>query len=528
MSQNSPPFDDTVQLEIMPVDFSDESPIIRCADDNSDEDAMPPVIMRVGSQEEEIGRKKGYLIIAVLFFINLLNYMDRFTIAGVLKDIQTYYDIGNKEDGLLQTIFIATYMVFSPIFGYLGDRYVRKYIMTGGILFWTVVTLAGSFVPNKYFYIFLILRGLVGVGEASYSTIAPTIIADLFAKEQRTRMLMIFYFAIPVGSGLGYIVGANVAKLFGQWQYALRVTPILGLICVALIIFIVKEPKRGMSEGGTNLHNTSFLTDLKELVKNKSFMFSTFGFTCVAFVTGALALWAPLFMQDSISIQGSAPDQASVSLQFGIITVVAGFVGVALGAEGSRHLKKYNPRADPLICAFGLLCCTPFLFFALVLSEHHTAATWALIFIGETFLCLNWAIVADILLYVVIPTRRSTAEAFQILTSHALGDAGSPYLIGQVADLLSGKFKGDPQSAHVQFFTLQLALYITPFICVVGGAFFLTTALFIVDDKEKANKLTQGIVDDVPNYPTHSIEGIPILFRVDEVDDPLEALEAIS
>jgi hypothetical protein len=48
-------------------------------------------------------------------------------------------------------------------------------------------------------------------------------------------------------------------------------------------------------------------------------------------------------------------------------------------------------------------------------------------------LCLNWSIVADMLLYVVIPTRRSTAEAFQILVSHALGDAGSPYVIGVVS-----------------------------------------------------------------------------------------------
>ena len=51
------------------------------------------------------------------------------------------------------------------------------------------------------------LRGLVGVGEASYSTVAPTIIADLFSNQLRTNMLTIFYFAIPVGSGLGYIVG---------------------------------------------------------------------------------------------------------------------------------------------------------------------------------------------------------------------------------------------------------------------------------------------------------------------------------
>ena len=56
-----------------------------------------------------------------------------------------------------------------------------------------------------------------------------------------------------------------------------------------------------------------------------------------------------------------------------------------------------------------------------------------MIFIGETFLCLNWALVTDIVLYVVIPTRRSTAEAGQILFSHLLGDAGSPYLVGVVS-----------------------------------------------------------------------------------------------
>jgi len=55
---------------------------------------------------------------------------------------------------------------------------------------------------------------------------------------------------------------------------------------------------------------------------------------------------------------------------------VAGFLGVGLGAESSRRLKKINPRADPLICAFGLLVCTPFLYFALVLSRYQTAATW--------------------------------------------------------------------------------------------------------------------------------------------------------
>lgn len=92
-------------------------------------------------------------------------------------------------------------MVFAPIFGYYGDRYSRKFIMGFGIALWSTTTLVGSFMPN--YYSFITFRAMVGIGEASYSTIAPTIISDLFVKSLRSKFLAVFYFAIPVGSGLG-------------------------------------------------------------------------------------------------------------------------------------------------------------------------------------------------------------------------------------------------------------------------------------------------------------------------------------
>jgi MFS family permease len=93
---------------------------------------------------------------------------------------------------------------------------------------------------------------LVGIGEASYSCVAPTIIGDLFTNEMRTKMLAVFYLAVPVGSGLGYIVGSNIAQIFNNWKWALRFTPPLGFICVLLLIFVVQEPKRGGAESGSN------------------------------------------------------------------------------------------------------------------------------------------------------------------------------------------------------------------------------------------------------------------------------------
>lgn len=152
--------------------------------------------------------KANAAAILVLVFINLINYMDRSTVAGMMDDIRhdPFFHVNNDRDlGLLQTAFVLCYMLFAPIFGYMGDRYSRKWIMILGLTLWALSTFIGSFMKN--FWAFLVFRAFVGIGEASYSTIAPAIISDLYTKDARSKVLALFYFAIPVGTGLGYIIG---------------------------------------------------------------------------------------------------------------------------------------------------------------------------------------------------------------------------------------------------------------------------------------------------------------------------------
>uniref|UniRef100_A0A8C6M9A0 Protein spinster homolog 1 n=1 Tax=Nothobranchius furzeri TaxID=105023 RepID=A0A8C6M9A0_NOTFU len=451
---------------------SDSAPLF--SDDSEAEGPNGPDAQQHPEEEASgVSRVRAVLIVLTLCYINLLNYMDRFTVAGVLPDIEQYFGIDDGNSGLLQTVFICSYMFLAPFFGYLGDRYNRKYIMSAGILFWSSVTLASSYTPKEHFWALLLTRGLVGVGEASYSTIAPTIIADLYIKEKRTNMLSLFYFAIPVGSGLGYIVGSQVSSATKDWHSALRVSSKRSCLCCHLQC------------GGRPL-NSGALSSI-----SCSFILSTLGFTAVAFVTGSLALWAPTFLYRAAVFTGQKPpcvDEAqcssSDSLIFGIITVITGLLGVASGVQVSRQLRKKTARADPLVCAAGLLLSAPFLYLAIVCAQTSTVATYIFIFLGETFLSMNWAIVADILLYVVVPTRRSTAEALQIVVSHLLGDAGSPSLIGVFSDSLR---KTD--SFLWQFRSLQISLLLCSFVAVVGGAFFLFTALFIEKDRNRAEKL---------------------------------------
>lgn len=445
----------------------------------------------VANMEEEkpkaTSQKRNFFVLFVLLVANLINYMDRYTIAGVLEEVQQFYHITNSQAGLLQTSFIISYMLLSPVFGYIGDRYNRKWPMVFGILFWSLVTLASSFVPSEHYIIFLLLRAMVGVGEASYSTIAPTIIADMFSKTLRTTALSIFYFAIPVGSGMGYIVGSQFAGFMGAWYWSLRVTPLLGIVCAFFVMVFVTEPGRGASDGVVSTSHTPFWEDVKYLLTHKSFIFSTLGFTCVTFVAGGLAFWAPLYVYRSQRLDNSLVEMEPMALYFGVITVLAGLVGVAGGFALAAKLRPITQAADPLICGFGLISGAPFLFLALLLSRNSPILTWVMIFLGETLISLNWALVTDILLYTVIPTRRSTAEALQILISHMFGDAGSPYLLGLISDTISDSYNGREDNL-VLYISLQYSLYINCFVCVIGGAFFLVNSMVVKKDKDETDK----------------------------------------
>ncbi|XP_075746757.1 protein spinster homolog 3 isoform X2 [Rhipicephalus microplus] len=473
-------------------------------DDNIIEPASPATAAPPATSESR-QRLADYASVGILFFINLINYMDRYTVAGVLDKVIDYYTLKNSQGGLLQTVFVITYMITAPVFGYLGDRHSRRAIMAAGVFFWSATTLLGS-MPPKTFALFALLRGLVGVGEASYSTVAPTVIGDLFSGPRRSTMLAAFYFAIPVGSGMGYIVGASVAEALGAWYWALRVTPVLGALAVLLILFVLREPLRGASDGATNMGPSTLKDDLRSLATNRSYIWSTLGFTCVTFAAGALSWWAPSYMLHALELydpEGKV-DEGRVNRIFGIITTLAGIVGVATGSALSAHFRKWSVRADAFICGGGMLISVPLLFVGATIAHRMPTVTWVLFFFGMTAICLNWSIVADILLYILVPSRRATGAAFQILISHLLGDASSPYIVGVIYDaILVGRMD---VAAH--YFSLQYALFLPVAVLVLGSLFFVVLSWHIVADREDCAALTRGQTNH-PGGETHAGQLLP-------------------
>ncbi|GAB4345065.1 MAG: MFS transporter [Candidatus Abyssubacteria bacterium] len=407
----------------------------------------------------------AHTTLAILFMMNLLNYIDRSVLNGMLPLIKDEWALSDEKLGLLVSAFILSYMCFSPVFGWLGDRYARKWIAGAGVAVWSVATagaaLAGSFLQ------LLGLRTILGVGEASYSTTAPTIITDLYPREYRSKMLAYFYMAMPVGYALGYILGGTLGPNFG-WRAAFLIVGLPGLL-MALAILFVKEPARGQSEEVSGAELSDYLSTrvpLKaylELIRNRSYILNTAGMTLMTFVTGALATWMPTYFY---RVRGLNLEEAAVN--FGAATLAAGIVGTFFGGWFADRLQKRYRSAYFLVSGVGLLLSIPCALVALF--SKTPALYWPAVFWAEFFLFVNTGPSNAIIINVTMPKMRVTAFAVNIFVIHALGDVISPWLVGKVSDLTN----------------LHFALLTTmPLVMVFSGLAYLLGAPHLVRDTER-------------------------------------------
>ena len=183
-------------------------------------------------------------LLAILTGLNLFNYMDRAVLNAVRTPLANDFAVSYGKSGWALTAFMIGYFVTSPVFGYLGDRASRKWLIAVGIFIWSLGTVLTGFAGT--FALLLAYRALVGVGEASYATISPGLISDTFPAQRRNNALTIFYAAIPVGYALGYLFGGQMSASHG-WRSAFIWAGAPGLL-LALILLPFAEPRRGQAE----------------------------------------------------------------------------------------------------------------------------------------------------------------------------------------------------------------------------------------------------------------------------------------
>ncbi len=388
--------------------------------------------------------KNRTAIVALLTGLNLLNYIDRYIVAAVLKPMSAPVaegglDLSNLQGGLLATAFLLGYFLTSPLFGARADRGKRTGLIAFGVIIWSLATLATGLTHT--FATMMIARVCVGIGEASYATLAPTIIDDITPPDQKSRTLAIFYLAIPVGSALGYLIGGAISEHWG-WRTAFFVAGGPGIL-LALTCLLIAEPSRKLQAA-----KTSILAALGTLSKLPLFRRAVLGYCAYTGAVSAFAYWAPKYLAERYT--GSLTN-AQADFYFGLVTVVAGAIGTIVGGRWADTAIKRGPvitadtawndaannhgiNAQLRVCAWGMVIAAPLTFAAFAMPTPILFFTFA--FFAEIGLFLSTSPVSAVGLRSVPPELRASAMAAMIFAIHLFGDLWSPSVLGLLNDLL--------------------------------------------------------------------------------------------
>ncbi len=453
----------------------------------------------------------SYYALGILTLVNFLNYIDRQILPSVAPLMAADLRLSDTEIGAMEAALLLSFTVLAPLFGKLGDRYSRTRLMASAAVIWSVATaLTGlmdhsPILPHAIFFrlpvvqftlelssiavMLCIVRGVVGVGESSYSTITPSLIADYFPPKRRATALGVFQAAIPMGFALGYVIGVVLAHFFG-WRLAFMIVGVPGLI-TAGFVWHLREPKRGATDHQTHITSTGpenshhhnnypglpqateswFLTSWR-ILSTRDWLLATAGYTALTFVLGAFATWANLML---VRDKGMSVQAAGITL--GVVTLMAG----AAGTFGGGWL------ADKLISRLGnayFLVCAASSFLGIIPTFIALASTnrWVFIpavFFAVLFLFINNAPFHAILINSVPPLVRATAVALNIVIIHIMGDVISRFGVGVLSDSIrSGRIAILATSARLLGFDAQRQ-HLTAALLVVPVALLISSLLFL-------------------------------------------------
>jgi MFS family permease len=388
--------------------------------------------------------KNRTAIVALLTGLNLLNYIDRYVVAAVLKKMSAPVaegglDLSNLQGGLLATAFLLGYFLTSPLFGARADRGKRTGLIAFGVIVWSVATFATGLTHT--FATMMIARICVGIGEASYATLAPTIIDDVTPPAEKSRTLAIFYLAIPVGSALGYLTGGFIEARWG-WRTAFFIAGGPGVV-LALACLLIVEPARKLQTA-----KASLLAAVGTLAKLPLFRRAVLGYCAYTGAVSAFAYWAPKYLAERYA---STLTNETANYYFGIVTVLAGAIGTIIGGRWADAAVARGPvitaatawndpannqgiNAQLRVCAWGMVIAAPLTAAAFAMPTPLLFFSFA--FFAEIGLFLSTSPVNAIGLRAVPPELRASAMAAMIFAIHLFGDLWSPSVLGLLSDLL--------------------------------------------------------------------------------------------
>lgn len=300
-----------------------------------------------------------WLVVALLWVVALLNYMDRQMLSTMQEAMKADIAELNKAEafGALMAVFLWIYGIVSPFAGLIADRFSKKWLVVISLFVWSAVTFLMGFATT--FHQLYVLRALMGISEALYIPSALTLIADWHTGKSRSLAIGIHMTGLYTGQAIGGF-GATVAAAF-SWEETFHGFGLIGIAYSIILILCLRDNpankiKQPVSPQPKRNDNT--LRGLATIFSNWAFWVILFYFTAPSLPGWAVRNWLPtLFAQDLNIPMSNAGPVSTITIAF------SSFIGVIVGGILSDRWVQRNIRGRIYTSAIGLSLTIPALVF---------------------------------------------------------------------------------------------------------------------------------------------------------------------
>ena len=391
--------------------------------------------------EQNIGfgsyRYRTY-VLSALTLIYILNFVDRGLLAVVGPELVPELGLSDTQFGLLTGFgFALLYTIVGIPLARYADAGHRVWIMTVCVTLWSIMTVlcglatevtVGS-VTIGAFWILLMCRVGVGIGEAGCTPPANSLIADYYAPRDRSQALGVYSMGVTLGGMFANLIGGWVTDAF-DWRTAFFVVGLPGVLIALIFKLTVKEPPRGYTDpAGTQTNEPVPLREaIRELTTKPAFWLMTGGATVAAFCGYGISSFQSIFL---VRTHGITTGEAAIWIN----TPVALSAAIGTFATGwlATRLYKSHPGAIAWVPAAGLALSIPFYVFAFTTESLLFAAFGLIIggFVKYGYIAAQYTIGQG----VVTMRVRAMATAVLLFIANLIGYGFGPLFIGLLSDV---------------------------------------------------------------------------------------------
>lgn len=317
-----------------------------------------------------------WVIVAVLWVVAFLNYLDRILITSMRDPIVNEFGLTDAQFGLLTSVFLWSYGFLSPLGGYLADRYSRKKVIVFSVFIWSAVTLWTGFVGS--FEEMIVARIFMGVSEACYIPAALALITDYHKGRTRSLATGLHMSGLYAGLALGGI-GGYIAELWG-WRYGFQIFGAFGVLYSFLLLYVLKDYKNTPEEDAVNEAQgvepgLSLSQTFKMLFSKTAYIILLIYFCVLGMVNWLVNGWLPTFLKEHFNLNlGEAGMSATGYIQIG------SFIGVVLGGIWADRWARSNVKGRVYVVIIGFSVGAPVLFLMSATSVFGIAILAMMVF----------------------------------------------------------------------------------------------------------------------------------------------------